>query len=58
MQKLSHQIAIDLVVEEFKLEEPYDIQERVEKEFNMEIHIDTIIDYIGYKFNYVKTLII
>lgn len=47
-------IAIDLVVDAYKLTNPFDIQNKIEETLDMEIHINQILDYLSPKEDYEK----
>lgn len=47
-------VAIDLVMGEYKLTEPFEIQQKIEEIFTIEIHIDSIVDYLKIKHPQVK----
>ena len=40
-------MAIDLVIDAYKLTNPFEIQQKVEETLDMEIHINQIIDYVN-----------
>ncbi len=40
-------IAIDLVVDAYKLTNPLEIQEKIEETLGMEVRISTIVDYLN-----------
>lgn len=45
-------IAIDLVVDAYKLTNPFDIQLKIEQKLGMEIHINQIVDYLNIEEDY------
>ena len=47
-------VAVDLVVGEYNITEPFEIQQKIEEIFTIEIHIDSIVDYLQLKHPQIK----
>jgi hypothetical protein len=40
-------LAVDLVTEEYDIEEPFEVQQKIYDVLNIEFHISTIVEHLG-----------
>tara|TARA_R110000851_G_C12718350_1_gene528173 strand:- start:276 stop:497 length:222 start_codon:yes stop_codon:yes gene_type:complete len=54
--KYNHiKLAIDLVTDTYNITEPFEIQEKIEEDLDMEIHINDILKHLKINKNYENT---